>query len=213
MTTVANPQDPISHSPTQPPSVAGKPSWRWPGAIGGIVLLLFVGVACGNETNSSPTPTTSATQALAAPAQVTVPDDLVGKNAQLADDELRRLGIINISYASQDAGNLNASLFEDWIVTKVEPAPGAVVFTTDTVLITATKKRSAIVPPAAPEPAPPAEPVPPPAIDSSPGGSSGESPYYSNCSAARAAGAAPLHRGEPGYRSGLDRDGDGVACE
>lgn len=143
-----------------------------------------------------------------------MPDDLVGKNAQLADDELRRLGIININYASQDAGNLNASLFEDWIVTKVEPAPGAVVFTTDTVVITATKKRSAasIVPPAAPEPAPPAEPVPPP-IDSFPGGSGGESPYYSNCSAARAAGAAPLRRGEPGYRSGLDRDGDGVACE
>jgi hypothetical protein len=37
--------------------------------------------------------------------------------------------------------------------------------------------------------------------------------YYSNCSAARAAGAAPLHVGEPGYRSGLDRDHDGVACE
>ncbi|HVV38341.1 MAG TPA: excalibur calcium-binding domain-containing protein, partial [Acidimicrobiales bacterium] len=37
--------------------------------------------------------------------------------------------------------------------------------------------------------------------------------YYANCDAARAAGAAPLSRGEPGYRSGLDRDGDGVACE
>lgn len=42
-----------------------------------------------------------------------------------------------------------------------------------------------------------------------------ESPnvYYANCSEVRAAGAAPLHRGEPGYRSGLDRDHDGVACE
>lgn len=37
--------------------------------------------------------------------------------------------------------------------------------------------------------------------------------YYSNCAEARAAGAAPLRRGDPGYRSGLDRDGDGVACE
>jgi hypothetical protein len=37
--------------------------------------------------------------------------------------------------------------------------------------------------------------------------------YYANCSEARAAGAAPLYRGDPGYRSGLDRDGDGVACE
>jgi hypothetical protein len=37
--------------------------------------------------------------------------------------------------------------------------------------------------------------------------------YYPNCAAARAAGAAPLHRGEPGYSRKLDRDGDGVACE
>lgn len=37
--------------------------------------------------------------------------------------------------------------------------------------------------------------------------------YYANCSAARAAGAAPLYRGDPGYRSGMDGDNDGVACE
>lgn len=37
--------------------------------------------------------------------------------------------------------------------------------------------------------------------------------YFKNCSAARAAGAAPIRRGEPGYRPGLDRDNDGVACE
>ena len=29
----------------------------------------------------------------------------------------------------------------------------------------------------------------------------------------RAAGAAPLYRGQPGYGSHMDRDGDGVACE
>jgi hypothetical protein len=40
-----------------------------------------------------------------------------------------------------------------------------------------------------------------------------EDVYYANCTEARAAGAAPLRRGEPGYRSGLDRDDDGVACE
>jgi hypothetical protein len=37
--------------------------------------------------------------------------------------------------------------------------------------------------------------------------------YYQNCSAARAAGAAPILEGEPGYRSRLDRDRDGIACE
>lgn len=36
---------------------------------------------------------------------------------------------------------------------------------------------------------------------------------YSNCSEARAAGAAPLYAGQPGYSRKLDRDGDGVACE
>ncbi len=41
----------------------------------------------------------------------------------------------------------------------------------------------------------------------------GESGYYPNCKAARAAGAAPLYAGQPGYRSRLDGDGDGVACE
>ncbi|OAA28235.1 PASTA domain-containing protein [Frankia sp. EI5c] len=71
-------------------------------------------------------------------------------------------------------------------------------------------------PPPAPAPAPttrPADPLPPadnppPANDNPPA-----DPYYANCDAVRAAGAAPLHRGEPGYRSRLDRDGDGTACD
>lgn len=54
-----------------------------------------------------------------------------------------------------------------------------------------------------------AEPEPSPDSDS------GQSPLasYPNCKAAKAAGAAPLYRGDPGYSSKLDRDGDGVACE
>ncbi|MEQ4300805.1 excalibur calcium-binding domain-containing protein [Plantactinospora sp. B6F1] len=41
----------------------------------------------------------------------------------------------------------------------------------------------------------------------------GSSVYYKNCSAVRAAGAAPIRRGDPGYGRHLDRDGDGVGCE
>ncbi|MBT2523688.1 DUF1524 domain-containing protein [Arthrobacter sp. ISL-28] len=37
--------------------------------------------------------------------------------------------------------------------------------------------------------------------------------YYANCSAVRAAGAAPIFAGQPGYSAKLDRDGDGVGCE
>ncbi|WP_373687051.1 excalibur calcium-binding domain-containing protein [Streptomyces lunaelactis] len=36
---------------------------------------------------------------------------------------------------------------------------------------------------------------------------------YENCTAVRAAGAAPIHAGDPGYGRHLDRDGDGVGCE
>lgn len=46
------------------------------------------------------------------------------------------------------------------------------------------------------------------------GSSSGSNDvYYKNCDAVRAAGKAPLYRGQPGYRPALDRDNDGVACE
>ena len=37
--------------------------------------------------------------------------------------------------------------------------------------------------------------------------------YYANCTAAKAAGAAPLYAGSAGYRPALDRDNDGIACE
>lgn len=51
--------------------------------------------------------------------------------------------------------------------------------------------------------------VPDPVVSEPKSGSA----YYKNCAAARAAGAAPLTRSDPGYRAGLDRDGDGIACE
>ncbi|WP_291479038.1 excalibur calcium-binding domain-containing protein, partial [Corynebacterium sp.] len=55
-----------------------------------------------------------------------------------------------------------------------------------------------------PAPAPAPNPAPAPAP---------ESTYYANCSAVRAAGAAPILVGQPGYGSHLDRDGDGIGCE
>lgn len=66
------------------------------------------------------------------------------------------------------------------------------------------------VPDVAPPPVEPAPYTPPPV---QPPPAEPAAAYYANCDEARAAGAAPLHRGDPGYRSGLDRDDDGVACE
>ena len=36
---------------------------------------------------------------------------------------------------------------------------------------------------------------------------------YRNCAAVKAAGAAPIRRGQPGYGPHLDGDNDGIACE
>src|SRR6478752_7375845 len=38
-------------------------------------------------------------------------------------------------------------------------------------------------------------------------------PYYESCDAARAAGRGPIARGESGYRSALDPNDNGIACE
>lgn len=52
----------------------------------------------------------------------------------------------------------------------------------------------------APEPAPAPAPAP---VEVS----------YANCDAVRAAGAAPLYAGQPGYSTKLDRDKDGIGCD
>lgn len=62
-----------------------------------------------------------------------------------------------------------------------------------------------------PEPAP--EPVLEPDPEPAPAAAPPVSASYTNCAAVKAAGAAPIHAGEPGYSTKLDRDGDGVACE
>lgn len=45
------------------------------------------------------------------------------------------------------------------------------------------------------------------------GSGSGSGGAFRNCAEARAAGKAPVRRGQPGYGPHLDRDGDGVGCE
>ena len=36
---------------------------------------------------------------------------------------------------------------------------------------------------------------------------------WRGCDDARAAGTTPIYRGESGYRTGMDGDNDGIACE
>ncbi len=75
------------------------------------------------------------------------------------------------------------------------------------------------VPAPAPEPAPIVEQAPvvepaPEPVQEAPAPEPAPQPvYYANCDAVRAAGAAPIRPGDPGFQKKFDRDGDGVGCE
>ena len=74
-------------------------------------------------------------------------------------------------------------------------------------------------PESTPEPEPTPEPVPTspetPAETAAPepAAPTPAATFFQNCDAVRAAGAAPIYTGQPGYSRTLDRDGDGVGCE
>jgi cell wall-associated NlpC family hydrolase len=51
------------------------------------------------------------------------------------------------------------------------------------------------------------------AVDAIRGKGTGSGSYFQDCDAARAAGAAPMKKGEPGYRKELDPNGNGIACD
>ena len=119
-----------------------------------------------------------------------------------ADAMERVLGDCEGFLAIEDDDQWPATGEGDVVATEEEPAPEP-------------EPEPAPAPEPEPEPAPAPAPVyePAPKEESNDSGSGGGSAYYKNCDAARAAGAAPVHAGDPGYSRKLDRDGDGVGCE
>jgi hypothetical protein len=98
-----------------------------------------------------------------------------------------------------------------WVTTAERDAMNRVLAACPTMALPASGSAPtvAVTPNTPPAPVPgPVQPAPVP-VQPPPAGSV----YYANCTAARAAGVTPIYRGQPGYASKLDRDGDGVACE
>lgn len=111
-------------------------------------------------------------------------------------------------------GTKEASVAAPPVVTPTATVTMTVTQTaTQTVTATALVTVSAPAPPPAATPSAAPVPLSQPVPAEKPAPPAPASRYFANCAAARAAGAAPLHRGDPGYRSGLDRDRDGIACE
>ena len=91
------------------------------------------------------------------------------------------------------------------------PAPQA-LFQEPTEAPAADTVPEAVAAVAEPDPIPEPDVAPMPLVSHAPSRSHGGR-AFANCSEARAAGAAPVYAGDPGYAPRLDRDGDGVGCE
>lgn len=92
---------------------------------------------------------------------------------------------------------------------------GTTISPTTTTTAPAPRTTAALVIPATPSYTPAPADTPTPAYKPAPAlqANTPSSTSYSSCAAVRAAGAAPIYAGHPGYSRNLDRDGDGVACE
>lgn len=123
------------------------------------------------------------------------------------------LGVLGNIGSGDDDARPTASTLTKTVTVTAQPPTVTAQAPTVTATVTLAAPPAPFVEPSVPAAEPPVEAMPPlppfaplmPPIPSS--------AYYQNCKAARAAGVAPLHVGEPGYRPGLDGDGDGVACE
>ncbi|HVK22356.1 MAG TPA: excalibur calcium-binding domain-containing protein [Actinokineospora sp.] len=196
-----------------------KPLW----IAGGVVLLLLLLSAVFGDPDDTKRPqglvggasTSSATSSASEPGHAAIPEDLIGKGLPDAKKQLNALGFHDVVVKSVDGRSIIVEA--NWLVSRVDGLGTSVPLTTP-VTVWVDKPKSTAEP-AEPLPSPADVPPPPPADDTTAAAPEPipepEAPaaYYPNCAAADAAGVTPLRAGEPGYRKGLDRDGDGVACD
>lgn len=159
------------------------------------------------------------------PASPVLPPSSTPPGLSFSPPAPRRRGLLQRSVPFLVTFVLGAGLGSTGAASSTAPAPQAEPSPVVTVIHEPTPVPTVIyspVPAAQPEPEVQAPDVTAPLVDQEqqaapeaepePEPETGDA-YYPNCAAARAAGAAPLYAGEPGYRSGLDRDNDGIACE
>lgn len=125
---------------------------------------------------------------------------------------------------AQDAVGEGVSTSSTITLTVAESAVASLVMTPDESPSATPEPEATPKPEVTPEPEPaseePAEASDAPAVEEEPAPPApapqpvrAPTQMYSSCAQARAAGAAPLYEGDPGYNPRLDRDKDGVACE
>ena len=206
---IARPAQPLLPSHRR----GSTPPHRWPWVIGGVIVLVLTIGLTFSPTKSTPPAMTIGDPASPAPAPTQ-------SNTNPIDSAIPAPpGVIPVPAIAAPA--LARATPRPVMARAVVPSPRLVVPAPATTL----RPTPVPVPTSAAEPSGPATTIhdaantaetPPSPVPTQPVSTpspSAESTYYVNCAAARAAGAAPLHRRDPGYRAGLDREGDGIACE
>lgn len=203
---------------------------------GGLIALVIVlAPAAAGCDDSAAHEAAPASAAATTPAAVEVPD-VVGMKGDDAADALKKAGLSKgPSYTDTD-GEESVRDPGNWSVTAQNPAAGEQVPADQVITLTvnhdsadaaasasASAAASASASAAAASASAAAEAAASAAAEQPAQEQPAQEPqsepeeqartYYANCTEAKAAGAAPLYRGEPGYRDKLDRDHDGIACE
>lgn len=190
---------PVPEPTPEPESKRAFPTRYAVAAAVGAVALMAAGtvgyVQFGGADDPAPPPATALTEAELAPrGPAPEPAPLPAEEAESAPDS-------PIDPASAPIGEPEPSLPAELLpeVPAGEPVPGAGALPVPL---------AEPAPAPALAPAPIAEPIPAPAQAPAPAGF-----VYKNCAEARAAGAAPILAGTPGFGPHLDSNGDGVGCE
>ncbi|MDX2394719.1 excalibur calcium-binding domain-containing protein [Streptomyces sp. DK15] len=206
----------------------------------GAVALLLTGCEDtapkkGADAKASSVPSASAPASPSASAQPVMPA-VVGLKFAAAETEVKKVVTTKVETRAAYTGVTLPADRSQWDVCFQTPAAGSEVAATSTVELsivapgtpcpdkagaTLRPSKAPTAPTAAPKTAKPT-PTPTKTGSTGTGGSTGGTTgttgggggtYYKNCDAAKAAGAAPIRRGQPGYRDALDRDKDGIACD
>jgi hypothetical protein len=177
-----------------PPAGGGQKRRKWPWALGaGLVGLVALGAAVGDEE-----PKTETTSVVSTTSSSVAPTTTTAKPT---------------TTTSRTTTPAPTTTSDSPAVVPLVPQVGTTVVETTT----------EYTPPPAPAYTPPAtteytsppvtEYTLPPAPAYTPPPVQQPSASYENCAEARAAGVAPILKGEPGYGTHLDRDKDGIACD
>lgn len=172
--------------------------------------------------------------------ELSVPN-VVGLALPEAVSKLEGSGYRHVAVVDEFGATIEESHYEDGFKVTAQDAVGEGVSTSSTITLTVAESAVASLvmtpdespsatpepeatpkPEVTPEPEPaseePQEASDAPAVEEEPAAPAPQpvrapTQMYSSCAQARAAGAAPLYEGDPGYNPRLDRDKDGVACE